>query len=149
MPIPLNDLLDQRQIALSLHARDRSGALREIVQLLAANGKLAEPERFLEQLLARETARPSAIEQGVVFPHLRSDLVDEIVLGCGRSRSGVVFDGEPANLIFVIGVPQRLANEYLFVVGALARLLHDEKVRHGLLRAKTADQFIQALQPGS
>jgi mannitol/fructose-specific phosphotransferase system IIA component (Ntr-type) len=147
MPVTLIDVLEPKQIALQLNGRDRDGALREIVQLLAANGKIADAHRFLEQLLAREQARPSVVEYGVVLPHLRTDLVNEIVLGCGRSKAGITFNGAIANLIFVIGVPQRLANEYLFVVGALARLLHNETVRDALLRARTTAQFINALQP--
>jgi mannitol/fructose-specific phosphotransferase system IIA component (Ntr-type) len=147
MPIALIDLLDPKQIAMQLNPRDRDGALRGVVQLLAANGKIDDGEKFLEQLIAREEARPGTVEHGVVFPHLRTDLVNEIVLGCGRSKDGIQFNGGVANLIFLIGVPQRLANEYLFVVGGLARLLHNETVRDALLRARTAAQFINALQP--
>ena len=147
MPIPLADLLDEKLIALRLTGSEQAIALREIVQLLAANGKIDNPEKFLEELIARERARPSAVEHGVAFPHLRTELVGEIVLGIGRSRAGVAFsEGETANLIFVIGVPQRLANEYLITVGALARLLKDESVRTALMRAKTAADFVDLLR---
>lgn len=146
MPIALTDLLKERQVALRLNAGEQAGALREIVQLLAANGKIHHPEEFLKELVAREQARPSAVENGVVFPHLRTDLVDEIVVGAGRSSSGVLFDGATANLIFIIGVPQRFANEYLVVVGALARLMRDATVRNALLAAKTSAQFIKTLR---
>ena len=147
MPIALADLLNERQISLQLNAGEQAGALREIVQLLAANGKIDAPGKFLEELTVREQASPSTVENGVVFPHLRTELVDEIVIGIGRSRKGVPFDGATANLIFVIGVPQRFASEYLVVVGALARLLRDSGVRNTLLSARTSAQFIRALRP--
>ncbi len=146
MAITLSDLLDAKQIALQLSAREQPAALREIVLLLADNGKIDNPETFLEQLLAREQARPGAVEHGV-FPHLRTDLVDQIVLGVGRSKPGVPFgEGGPANLIFVIGVPQRLVNDYLICVGTLARLLKDESIRAALMRAKTPAQFVDILK---
>jgi mannitol/fructose-specific phosphotransferase system IIA component (Ntr-type) len=147
MATTLSDLLDEKQIALHLSAREQPAALREIVLLLADNGKIDNPETFLEQLLAREQARPGAVEHGVAFPHVRTDLVDQIVLGVGRSKSGIPFgEGGPANLIFVIGVPQRLVNDYLICVGTLARLLKDESIRAALMRAKTAAQFVDILK---
>jgi mannitol/fructose-specific phosphotransferase system IIA component (Ntr-type) len=147
MPIALVDLLDERQVALGLSANQQPAALREIVQLLAANGKIDDAEKFLGQLIAREQTRPSAVEYDVVFPHLRTDLVHQIVLGIGRSKAGVAFGGgETANLIFVIGVPHQSANEYLVAVGALARILKDEEIREALMRATIAAEMIEILR---
>src|SRR6266446_8396339 len=147
MATTLSDLLDEKQIALHLSAREQPAALREIVLLLANNDKIDNPETFLEQLLAREQARPGAVEHGIAFPHLRTDLVDQIVLGVGRSKPGVPFgEGGSANLIFVIGLPQRLVNDYLICVGTLARLLKDESIRAALMRAKTPAQFVDILK---
>jgi mannitol/fructose-specific phosphotransferase system IIA component (Ntr-type) len=138
MAITLSDLLDEKQIALN-SPRDQTAVLREIVHLLADNGKIDNPEKFLEELAAREQVRPGAVEHGVAFPHVRTDLVDQIVLGVGRSRPGIPFvEGGPANLIFVIGVPQRLVNDYLICVGTLARILNDESIRAALMRAKNS-----------
>jgi mannitol/fructose-specific phosphotransferase system IIA component (Ntr-type) len=147
MAIALVDLLDEKQVALQLRARKLSNALREIVHLLAANGKVSDPEKFLEQLLARERPNPSVVEHGVAFPHARTDLVDQIVLGIGRSRAGVPFaKDERARLIFVIGVPQRLVNDYLICVGALARLIKDDATRAELMQAQTPREFVDLLR---
>ena len=147
MAITLADLLDEKQVILRLRSRKPANALREIVQLLANNGKIENPEKFLEQVLAREDAHPSVVEYGVVFPHARTDLVNEIVLGIGRSRAGIPFgtNGNRARLIFVIGVPQQLVNDYLICVGTLARLVKDEAIRSTLLRVETAREFLDAL----
>lgn len=148
MPIVLADLLDSRQVALRLGADDKAGVLREIVQLLAGNGKLKDPVQFLNDLLVREEARPTMVEAGVALTHLRTDLVAGIVIGIGRSKKGVPFNGGAiAKLIFVIAVPQRLANEYLIVIGGLARLLRDETGRKALLAAKSPEEFVAALRP--
>src|SRR5713226_4354968 len=118
MVIALADLLDEKNVALQLRPWKQANALREIVQLLAANEKIDHPVKFLEAVLAREQANPSTVEHGAAFPHARTDLVDRIVLGIGRSRAGVPFGkGQRARLIFVIGVPQRLVNDYLICVG--------------------------------
>ena len=147
MSIALADLIDPKQIALNLRARTQAEAMREIVQLLAANGKIDNPEKFLEQLLARESKNPSTAEYGVAFPHARTDLVDEIVIGIGRSRAGIPIgaDQQRAQFLFVIGVPERLLNDYLICVGTLVRLVKDDAIRSRLLQAETHREFIDAL----
>jgi mannitol/fructose-specific phosphotransferase system IIA component (Ntr-type) len=147
MPIALTHLLDEREVILRLRSRKPANAIREIVQLLAQTGKIANPNAFLEQVLAREQTHRSVVETGVAFPHARTDLVDEIVVGIGRSRAGIPFgeNQQRANLIFVIGVPERLLSDYLICVGALARLVKDEAIRSRLLNAETSREFIDVL----
>lgn len=147
MPIALLDLLDEQQVILRLRSRKPANAIREIVQLLADAGKISKPEAFLEQVLAREQAHPSVAENGVAFPHARTDLVEEIVIGVGRSRAGIPFGAnqQRARLIFVIGVPERLLSDYLICVGTLARLVKDEAIHSTLLNVSMPRQFIDAM----
>ena len=147
MAIALSELLDEKQVILRLHSRKLPNALREIIQVLAQNGKIDDADGVFEQVLAREQAHPSAVENGVAFPHARTDLVDEIVIGIGRSRAGIpiIADHQRARLIFVIGVPERLLNDYLVCVGTLARLVKNDAIRSRLLQAETPHEFIDAL----
>jgi mannitol/fructose-specific phosphotransferase system IIA component (Ntr-type) len=147
MPIALVDLLDEQQVTLRLRSRKPANAIGEIVQMLAHTGKIPKPEVFLEKVLAREQEHPSVVENGVAFPHARTDLVEEIVIGIGRSRAGVPFgeDQKRAHLIFVIAVPERLVSDYLICVGTLVRLVQDERIRSTLLGAQTPREFVEAL----
>jgi mannitol/fructose-specific phosphotransferase system IIA component (Ntr-type) len=147
MAIALSELLDEKQVILRLRSRKLPNALREIILLLAQNGKIDDAERFFEQVLAREQAHPSVVENGVTFPHARTDLVNEIVIGIGRSRAGIPAGANQhrAQLIFVIGVPERLVNDYLICVGTLVRLVKDEAIRTTLVEAQTPRQFLDAL----
>ena len=150
MPIALADLLTEQQVILRLRSRKPANAIREIVDVLASDiggRKIANPEAFLEQVFAREQMHPSTVENGVVFPHARTDLVDEIVIGVGRSRAGIPFgeNQQRAHLIFVIGVPERLLKDYLVCVGMLARLVKDGAIRLRLFNAETPREFIEAL----
>ena len=154
MPIALATLITEQQVILRLRSRKPLNAIREIVDVLASDiggRKIAKPEAFLEQVFAREQVHPSVVENGVAFPHARTDLVDEIVIGVGRSRAGIPFgeDCQRAHLIFVIGVPERLLSDYLVCVGTLARLVKDETIRSTLLNAETPREFIDALTADS
>ena len=150
MPIALADLLMEQQVILRLRSRKPANAIREIVHVLASDisgMKIAKPEAFLKEVFAREQTHPSVVENGVAFPHARTDLVDEIVVGIGRSRAGIPFgeNQQRAHLIFVIGVPERLLSDYLICVGTLARLVKDQAIRSRVLNAETPREFIEAL----
>src|SRR5438445_8379474 len=147
MAIVLPELLDEKQVILRLRSRKLPNALREIIQLLAQNGKICDAQKFRDQVLAREQAQPSAVENGVAFPHARTNLIDEIIIGIGRSRAGIPIGAnqQRARLIFVIGVPERLVNDYLICVGTLARLVKDEATRSRLLDTETPREFIEGL----
>jgi len=145
--IALADLVDPRQIALNLRAQTQIDAMREIADLLVAAGRIDNTEKFLEQLQARERTNSTYAADGVAFPHARTKLVEEIVMGIGRSETGIPWTGrgETAQLIFLIAVPERLISDYLVVVGAIARATRDRPLRTLLLHAENADEFTATL----
>ena len=151
MPGVLADLLDGEQVVLELQARTRNDALAEIVATMENGEKLRDAERFLGEVRALEEVHTTFVGEGVAFPHTRTDLVTEIVIGIGRSRAGIPFGekGELAHLIFVIGVPRRLVNEYLVCVGMLARLTKDVEMREKLMNAGTPGELVELLRGAS
>ena len=148
MAIALADILDERQIALQLKSRRQANALREIIGLFEKTGSLLQPTDFLAQVLVRERVNSTLAENSVAFPHARTELVDQIALAVGRSRAGIPWNdkGERARLIFVVAVPQRLVNDYLVLVGTLARITQDKEQRAALLAAATPAEFIETLR---
>ena len=148
MAIALAGILDERHIALRLKSRRPANTLREIIGLLEKTGSVLQPADFLAQVLARERVNSTLIENGVAFSHARTALVDQIVLAVGRSRAGIPWNdkGERARLIFVVAVPQRLVNDYLVLVGTLARITQDKEQRAALLAAATPAEFIETLR---
>ena len=148
MAIALADILDERHIALQLKSRRQANTLREIIGLLEKTGSVLQPAEFLAQVIAREKVNSTLIENAVAFPHARTALVDQIALAVGRSRAGIPWNdkGERARLIFVVAVPQRLVNDYLVLVGTLARTAQDKQQRAALLAAATPAEFIETLR---
>lgn len=147
MPVALADILDEKQIALDLRARTQAEAMAEIVQLLQANGKIDNSEKFLAELHAREKTNSTFAADGVAFPHARTELVDQFVLGIGRSAKGIPWTakGEQAHLIFLLAVPKSLVSDYLVVIGTIARTTKDDALRTLLLHAENAREFIETM----
>ena len=105
--------------------------------------------RELMELLYPQVARIA--RSHLPFRMEEADLVQEILLVIGRSPAGVRFGkrDQRANLVFLIGVPQRLVSDYLICVGALARIVRNESIRSDLLRAPTREEFVAILRTAS
>jgi PTS system fructose-specific IIC component len=148
IPSRLDVLLDPKHVVLELGGRSANDAVWEIVQLLAANGELRNPKEFFAAVMEREAKSSTVANGGAAFPHARTLLVDDLVLGIGRSDQGVTFPGTKTlvHLLFVIGVPQQMVNDYLVCVGALARRLMAEGTREALLSASTTAEFLERLR---
>ena len=147
MSFPLNELFDSKQVVLDLRATTAAEAIWEIVELLRTNGRIQKVAQFYDAVMEREKKNSTAMEGGVAFPHARTNLVEQIVLGMGCSHAGICFgqSTDLVHLIFVIGVPERLVNDYLICLGTLARLVKDDATRSALLHAQTPREFLDAL----
>ena len=147
MAIALSDLLKKEHVDLALEATTQPAVMRELIDLLSASGRINDPEKFLEQLRAREQTNSTFAADGVAFPHARTDLVDQIVLAIGRSEAGIPWTakGESAHLIFLLAVPERLMNDYLIVIGAIVRVTKDKPLRTLLLHAESVEEFIETM----
>ena len=145
----LDRLLDPKHVALDLRGSTAAEAVWEIVELLRESGALNKPREFFEAVMAREEKASTVANGGVAFPHARTELVEQILLGVGRSSSGISFgndEGDLVHLIFLIAVPQQMVNDYLICVGGLARRLNKEETRKALLEASTPGEFLEHLR---
>ena len=115
------------------------------MELLRQSGELNKANEFFDAVMAREEKVSTVADGGVAFPHARTDLVEDLLLGIGRSKEGILFGPEkkPVHLIFLIAVPQQMVNNYLICVGSLARRLSKEPTRQALLVASTPAEFLE------
>ena len=140
-------LLKSEAINLSLQARQKTDALREVASLLVQSKRIRDFEEFFAEILERERVSSTALGHDVAIPHARTEQCSEILLAVGRSAAGVDFETKdgPVRLIFLIGTPKQMVTDYLRVVGNLARLLRQDALRQKLLAVPDAASFIQCL----
>ena len=151
MALHFRDLFDARQVVLELAATTGPEAILEVVEALRSHGRVSAFYEFANAVMEREGRSSTNTGEGVAFPHARTDLVQEIVVGIGRSQAGVRFEEgkAPVHLIFLVGVPQRMVTDYLVCVGTIARLVRPAETRATLMSAKTAEEFVEVLREGS
>ncbi|SDU04510.1 PTS system, fructose-specific IIC component/PTS system, nitrogen regulatory IIA component [Verrucomicrobium sp. GAS474] len=140
----ISDLLKTGQVNLQLKSTDGTGAIKEVAELLRDNPAVTSFDGFYEELEARERVETTCLGNGIAFPHARTDHIKTMVLAVGRSVEGIHFKScnQIVHLLFTIGTPKRMATDYLSVVGGLARILKDPKLREALMSATQTSEFV-------
>ena len=147
----LSEILDPKLVALELREGTAAEAILEIAELLRDNGHVQDYFKFADAVMEREGRSSTNTGDGVAFPHARTDLVERLTLGIGRSTAGIRFgmSKEPVHLIFLVGVPKKMVTDYLVCVGALARVVKDKVRREALMAATIAEEFVEQLRAGA
>lgn len=133
-------LITPELVALDIVATDRDAATRQLIDLLAASGRVTDADGFHADVRAREAQMATGMPGGIGLPHARSEHVSVPSLAVGRVPAGVDFgapDG-PATLVFLIAAPASGDAAHLKILAALARRLVHESFRTSILQAPDA-----------
>src|SRR5437016_10384190 len=147
----LSEILDPKLVVLELREQTAAEAILEIVERLRDNGLVHDFYKLADAVMEREGRASTNTGEAVAFPHARTDLVDRLVLGIGRSKAGIPFgySSDLVHMIFLVGVPQRMVTDYLVCVGGLARVVKNKQRRNALMAATSAEEFVQLIREGS
>src|SRR5207248_10394487 len=106
----LSEILDPKLVALEVREGTAAEAILEIAELLRNNGHVQDYFKFADAVMEREGRSSTNTGDGVAFPHARTDLVERLGLGIGRSRDGLRSEvsTEQVHLIFLFGVPRHM-----------------------------------------
>lgn len=122
---------------------DPWNAIHAILAGCACLGAVADVAGWERDLRRRASLRPVVCRDGVAFPHARTTAVKRIAWAAAVCPDGLRFapDGPACRLIVLIGVPERMAREYLDLVASLSRVLHREGAVDQLCAADSEAQF--------
>ena len=145
------DFVSTGAIRAELSARDKEGAVREIVQALVDAGDIEadEFESIVKAILKREELGSTGIGRGVAVPHTKHPSVDRLVGTVAISKEGVDFaslDGEPVQLFFLLISPPDRPGDHLRALENISRQLRDETFCRFLKQAKGPEDIRQLLE---
>ncbi|MFG2472925.1 fructose-specific PTS transporter subunit EIIC [Streptomyces canus] len=145
----LSGYLTERTVKVALDARDKEAAVREMAELLARTGKVADLDELVATALRREEQGTTGLGEEIAIPHAKTDAVTAPVVGFARSAEGVEWgslDGTKARLIFMISVPEAAAgDEHLRILALLSRKLMDPGFRERLIAAPDEGAVLRVL----
>ena len=126
------------ELDLDSSATTKDAAIDRLVAVAAEAGRATDPAAVRADVAAREELLPTGIDGGIGIPHARTAGISEPTVTFGRSNAGIDWgaaDG-PANLIFMITVPDGAGDEHLAILASLSRALMRSEFREKLLAAQ-------------
>ncbi|MGW7729587.1 fructose-specific PTS transporter subunit EIIC [Streptomyces canus] len=145
----LSGYLTEQTVKVALDAHDKEAAIREMAELLARTGKVADLDELVATALRREEQGTTGLGEEIAIPHAKTDAVTSPVVGFARSAEGVEWgslDGTKARLVFMISVPEAAAgDEHLRILALLSRKLMDPGFRERLIAAPDGAAVLEVL----
>ena len=144
----LTEVLKPQNIKVPLAAKTKSEAIKELVDLLAANKEVSDPAKVLEAVLDRETTRTTGIGNGLAIPHGKCNGPDHLVMAIGRCETPIDFqsiDGRPVNLIWLLSSPPDKTGPHIHALARISRLMTIDRFRQALIAAKDAQEVYDAI----
>ncbi len=144
----LTELLTPERIKIPLEARSKEELLRELVSAVTGSDR-EDHDDVLRAVREREAVLSTGIGHGVAIPHGKSAAVGELRMAAGRTREPIDFDaldGQPVSLVFLLVGPESAAGPHIKALSRISRIVRRDDVRDRLIAARSADEFLQALQ---
>jgi PTS system fructose-specific IIC component len=148
--ISIRQILHPGHVNLSLSSHEMGTAVEEVLSSLSGDIRILQWNALKDAILQRNAPAIEAAGCGIIIAHGRTDAVGSLVMAVGRSNEGFSSKDTKENvrLVFVAGIPSALNNEYLRVVGTIARLCSNKELVKKLLTASTPTGFIEILCSG-
>lgn len=145
----LSGYLTPDTVKVRLDADEKGAVIREMAELLARTGKVADVDELVATALRREAQGTTGLGEEIAIPHAKTDAVSAPVVGFARSAEGVEWDsldGTKARLVFMIAVPEAAAgDEHLRILALLSRKLMDPGFRERLTAAADGSAVLRVL----
>lgn len=109
-----------------MRATNKSAAIAELVDHLAAVGRIRNRESVLKAVMDRERASSTAIGEGLAIPHGKSEGCSDIVMALGKPATPLEFDARdrrPVDLVILLVSPPNRTGEHIQALSRVSRLM--------------------------
>ncbi len=134
-----------------LQARDRDGAIAEIVSSLDKAGKLGKGKckEITRAVIKREKEASTGMGKGVAVPHVKHKLVKDVIAAMGLSSAGIDFsalDKQPVYSVILLISPADEPDKHLQAMENVFRHLQQWKFRKFLRQCRSPAQIEDLLR---
>jgi fructose-specific phosphotransferase system IIA component len=140
--------LKNGRVLISLSGGNKAEILRRMIEVLAQQSVISDPEKVLKDFLDREAKGSTGIGNGIAIPHVRSDQVSGLEYVFANSDQGIDFeslDGEPVHILFLMIAPAGSHGIHIKALARVSRILNDETLRLRLRRAADPEDVLQLI----
>lgn len=141
--------LKKELIFLKMPYRTKGEVIKYLTRELCKFYKFSCEKEIVDNIIEREKIKSTGLTLGLAVPHGRVELVDKLYVVFGRSARGIEWDSsdkKPAHYIFLVVGPNKLAREYLEMLGQISRVMMRHTVREVVKHAKEPEEVIQVIK---
>jgi len=145
----LHEIILPECVKAPLDHSDKKGVIDELVDLLAAQGKVSDADAFRQTVWTREQTRTTGIGHGLAIPHGKSEAVVELAMAVGKPAQPIDFasiDGKPVKLVVLLASPIDRTSEHIQALARISRLMTVEEFREKIYAATDAGVIYDLLQ---
>ena len=138
-------------INFSLEASDKVDAISKMAAMVVGAGRGSDAEQITKDVLARDEMGTPQVD-GVAIPHARTSGVSASSVAVARcTNKNVIFDADegPAEVLFMILVPNEAGDEHITILSSLARRLMDEDFTKALRVTNDPAELVGLLESGN
>ena len=135
-------------ITFNLDASDKVDAISQMANLVVNSGRGQDAQVIIKDVLARDEMGTPQVD-GVAIPHARTSGVSQSSVAVARSiNKNVIFDVDegPAEVLFMILVPNDAGDEHITILSSLARRLMDEEFTKALRTTNDSTELVKLLE---
>lgn len=145
----LLDILTPDCIKAPMEARDKKGAIDELIDLLAREGRVRDAVSLKEAVWTREQTRTTGIGHGLAIPHGKCEGVESLVMAIGKPEEPMDFeaiDSKPVRLIVLLASPLDRTSDHIQALARISRLMTMEDFRERIYEAETPGEIYELLK---
>jgi fructose-specific phosphotransferase system IIA component len=145
----VTNILKPECIRVPLKATDKTGAISELVTLLADNGRIDDRDEVLQAILAREQTRSTGIGHGLAVPHGKSHKCRRLTMAIGKPQTPIPFDAidkKPCDFVVLVASPADETGPHIQALAGISRLWLNEEFRAEVAKATTAEALYETIE---
>ena len=143
----LSRLLSPRRIVIWDQPVRKETVLRTLAETIGKDDRIEDVEALLRAIMEREEQGSTFFNEGVAFPHLRSDGLTTSVVSIGLTKLGVsdVSTEKPIELVFLILSPARTPDSQVQILGLASRAAQNRHLLESLRSVRTSQEAMKAI----
>ncbi|MBP7264100.1 MAG: cation:proton antiporter [Spirochaetia bacterium] len=137
-------VIDRSCIILDLKGATKEEVIKELLAALHKAGRVNDVARVEKDVLEREHAMSTGMQNGIALPHAKTDGVDELAAAIGIKRGGMDFrslDGQPTTIVVLSVSSKSHPEAHLQFLADIGRALGDDTRRQDVLDATSEDEL--------
>ena len=134
-----------------LQAKDRDGVIAELVWALDKAGRLGKEncEEIIKAAIKREKEASTGMGKGVAVPHVKHQVLEDVVATIGQSSAGIDFSSLDKQLVYSVILlisPVDDPDKHLQAMENIFKHLQQDRFRKFLRQSQTAEEVADLLR---